>query len=305
MCLLIVKTFKMKGKKDIALVLSGGGARGLAHIGVIEELLDRGYNITSIAGTSMGSIIGGVFALGKLQDYKSWMFSLDKIDVFRLLDFTFSNSGLIKGNRVFEKMKEFIPDHNIEDLPVPFAAVAVDLKSDREVVFRKGSVYDALRASIAIPTVIRPVFKDGAILVDGGVLNNIPINTVHRKPDDMLIAVNVNADIEIQKPVFSKEEEEKQLSLYQKKIQEFKKYIGKNKEKQKKEKHLNYLDIVTKTINLMTNKIAEHNLKKFPPDLLIETSEYACGTFEFYKAKEMFEIGRHATKLKLDEFENR
>ncbi len=294
----------MKEKKDIALVLSGGGARGIAHIGVIEELLERGYKISSVAGTSMGSVVGGVYALGQMEDYKNWLLSLDRIDVFRLLDFTFSNSGLIKGNKVFKKMREFIPDHNIEDLPIPFSASAVDLKSNKEFVFRKGSVYDALRASVAIPTVIRPVFKNDSILVDGGVLNNIPINNVHRNHDDILIAVNVNADIEIERPKISKEEEKKQLSLYQKGIHEFQKYIGKSKSKQTKEKHLNYLDIVTKTINLMTNKIAEENLKKFPPDILIETSENACGTFEFYKAKEMVEIGRYAAKKKLDEFEN-
>ena len=294
----------MKEKKDIALVLSGGGARGIAHIGVIEELLERGYKISSVAGTSMGSVVGGVYALGHLEDYKNWLFSLDRIDVFRLLDFTFSNSGLIRGNKVFKKMREFIPDHNIEDLPIPFSASAVDLKSNKEIVFRKGSVYDALRASIAIPTVIRPVFKNDMILVDGGVLNNIPTNNVDRKNDDLVIAVNVNADIEIEKPKISLEEEEKQLSLYQKGIYEFQKYIAKSKSKQTKENHLNYLDIVTKTINLMTNKIAEANLKKFPPDILIETSEYACGTFEFYKAKEMVEIGRFAAKKKLDEFEN-
>lgn len=293
----------MKDKKDIALVLSGGGARGLAHIGVIEELLERGYNITSIAGTSMGSVVGGVYALGKMQDYRDWMYTLDRIDVFRLLDFTFSNSGLIKGKRVFEKMKEFIPDHNIEDLQIPFAAVAVDLKSNKEVVFREGSVYDALRASVAIPTVIRPVFKKGSILVDGGVLNNIPINHVHRNNNDILIAVNVNAGIKCKKSKISKEEKKKALSFYQKGLREFNKYIGQSKTKQTKEKHLNYLDIVTKTINLMTNKIAEVNLKKFPPDILIETSESACGTFEFYRAIEMVEIGRYAAKLKLDEYE--
>jgi len=285
------------------LVLSGGGARGMAHIGVIEELLERGYNITSIAGTSMGSVVGGVYALGKMLDYRDWLYSLDRIDVFRLLDFTFSNSGLIKGNRVFKKMKEFIPDHNIEDLSIPFAAVAVDLKSNKEVVLKKGSVYDALRASVAIPTVIRPVFKKGSILVDGGVLNNIPINHVHRNNNDILMAVNVNAEIKCLKPKVSKEEAKKELSFYQKSLHEFNKYIGHSKEKQTKEKHLNYLDIFTKTINLMTNKIAEVNLKKFPPDVLIETSEDACGTFEFYKAKEMVEIGRYAAKRKLDEFE--
>ena len=117
------------------MVLSGGGARGIAHIGVIEELEKQGYEIVSIAGTSMGAMVGGVYALGKMAEFKKWMCSLDKIKVFNLVDFSFSNQGLVKGDRVFNAMKEFIEDKNIEDLKIRFVAVAVDLLNKKEVVF--------------------------------------------------------------------------------------------------------------------------------------------------------------------------
>ena len=137
----------------------------MAHIGVIEELLKRGYKITSIAGTSMGSLIGGVYAQGKLEEFKNWAIGLDQIEVLKLLDLTLGRGGLIKGEKVLNRMKEFIPDINIEDLPIPYSATAVDIVKHEEVVFTNGSLYDAIRASIAIPTVFTPVKKNGAILV--------------------------------------------------------------------------------------------------------------------------------------------
>ncbi len=151
------------------MVLSGGGARGIAHIGVVEELEKRGFEIRSIAGTSMGALVGGIYAVGKLQEFKNWLYTLDKLDVFKLIDFTLSSQGLIKGDRVFKKMKEFIPDKNIEDLKIHYAATATDIINNKEVVFNQGSIYDAIRASVAIPTVITPVKQDDTLLVDGGV----------------------------------------------------------------------------------------------------------------------------------------
>ncbi len=147
-------------KQPIALVLSGGAARGLAHIGVIEELEKQGFEIKSIAGNSMGSLIGAMYAIGKLQEYKEWMITLDKLDVFNLIDFTFTTHGLIKGDRVFNKMKSFFPDQNIEDLKIPYVAVAADITNMKEVAFSSGSLYDAVRASVSIPTVLTPVEKD-------------------------------------------------------------------------------------------------------------------------------------------------
>ena len=124
---------------NVSLVLSGGGARGIAHIGVIEELEKQGFNIKSISGTSMGSLVGAVYAVGKMQEYKNWIYTLDRLDVFKLIDFTFSSQGLVKGDRVFKKMKEFIPDTNIEDLEIHYAATAADIINNKEVVFTKGS----------------------------------------------------------------------------------------------------------------------------------------------------------------------
>ncbi|RLD54901.1 MAG: hypothetical protein DRJ01_17410, partial [Bacteroidetes bacterium] len=146
--------------KNVALVLSGGGARGIAHIGVIEELEKQGFEIKSISGTSMGALVGGVYAVGKMQEYKNWIYTLDKFDVFKLVDFNVGIQGLIKGDRVFNKMKEFISDRNIEDLEIFYTAVAADIINNKEVVFTEGSVYNAVRASVAIPTVFTPVKTD-------------------------------------------------------------------------------------------------------------------------------------------------
>jgi len=189
---------------NVSLVLSGGGARGIAHIGVIEELEKQGLEIKSIAGTSMGALVGGIYAVGKLQEYKNWMYTLDKIDVFKLIDFTLSSQGLIKGDRVFKKMKEFIPDMNIEELKIHYTATATDIINKKEVVFTKGSIYEAIRASVAFPSVLTPVKKDDSVLVDGGVMNNVPINHVKRTRDDILIVVYVNAVIPVYKPFISK-----------------------------------------------------------------------------------------------------
>ena len=150
-------------KQKVALVLSGGGARGIAHIGVIEALEEQEFEISSVAGTSMGALIGGIYALGKLEVYKDWLCTLDKMKVFALIDFTLSGQGFIKGDKVFHKMRELIADANIEDLKIPYTAVAADILNKKEVVFTKGSVLDAIRASIAIPTVFTPVKLENGI----------------------------------------------------------------------------------------------------------------------------------------------
>ena len=153
-------------KRRVALVLAGGGARGVAHIGAIEELERQGFEISAVAGTSMGALVGGVYASGYLEPFKEWMRALDKYKVFSLVDFALSTEGLVKGDRVMEAMKELVPDVQIERMPVPFAAVAADLLTGDEVVLDSGGLYDAIRASISIPSVFRPVHRDGRVLVD-------------------------------------------------------------------------------------------------------------------------------------------
>ena len=156
-------------KKDVALVLSSGGAKGLAHIGAIEELETHGYHISSIAGCSMGALIGGVYAAGKLEEFREWMKTVDKKKMLELTDFSLSLNHLVKGKKIIEAIMEFVPDVAIEDLPIPFCVVATDLKAGKEVLITKGSLFQAIRASISIPSFYEPVQRDGMILVDGGV----------------------------------------------------------------------------------------------------------------------------------------
>jgi len=289
--------------KKIALVLSGGGARGIAHIGVIEELQKRGYEITSIAGTSMGALVGGMYAAGKLEEYKEWMCSLDKMKVFSLVDFTFSADGIVKGDKVLNAIREFVPDTNIEDLKIAYSATAADIENHKEIVYRSGSLYEAIRASIAIPMVITPVIKDNAIIVDGGVVNNLPISNVKRYKDDLLVAVYVNANVQPIKLNISKKEEKVKKSVYLQKLNEFYEQLNIISPKPKKEK-LGYFTLIDKTIVSASLQLVQLSIQKNPPDILVNISRDTCGTYDFYKADELVEIGRMAAIESLDKFEN-
>ncbi len=298
-------------KRLVSLVLSGGGARGIAHIGAIEELERRGYEIASVAGTSMGALVGGVYADGAMDAFRDWMLSLDRRKILNLVDFTVSRVGLVKGDRVFNKMKDFIPDSMIEDLDIPYAAVAVDLINNKEVVFREGSLFDAIRASVSIPSVLTPVKTKDGLLIDGGVMNNIPVEHVSRVPDDLLVVVNVNASIPVAMPQISREEDEKQKRAYQKKIEEFQAHLQKilphgfaEKHARSHEERMGYFNLIDRTVSLMTNHMAQMSLKYYPPDVLIEISRDACGTLDFFKAGEMLDMGRAATVEALDKLES-
>ena len=180
-------------KKKVALALASGGPRGFAYIGAIEELLGRGYEISSIAGTSAGSLVGGIFAAGGLDAFKGWLYSLDKIKVLSQMDISISLNHLVKGEKIIETIKTIVPEVNIEDLPIPFAAVATDLYTGEEVVFREGPLFEAIRASISIPSMFRPVKWQGRTLVDGGLVNTFPLNRVARTEGDILVGFNVNS----------------------------------------------------------------------------------------------------------------
>jgi NTE family protein len=174
--------------RNVALVLSSGGARGIAHIGVIKELIKSGFTITSVAGTSMGSVIGGLLAQGTLDQYSEWLLAFTKMDMIKFLDLTTGSGGLIKGEKIMKVLSDFIGDVNIEDLSIPFACVAADLASQKEIVFSKGSLIQAVRASSSIPTVFLPVAHEGMLLVDGGVLNPLPLDIIHRNDGDIPVS---------------------------------------------------------------------------------------------------------------------
>ncbi len=305
----------MAKSKNVALVLGSGGARGLAHIGVIEELTRRGYSITSISGSSMGALVGGLLAANKLEDYKKWILTLDKIDIFNLIDFTISSKGLIKGHKVFEKMQEqnMIPDINIKDLPIPYTAVAVDIINNQLVVFKSGKLHDAIRASISIPNVFTPMPYNGTLLVDGGVLSPLPLEYIERKDSDWLVAIDLNAitpyePVEVQ---IDRDNKNRWLNDNQKLAQLSKQWdriFGQNTHNEKKNvpksltsKSIGYFDLAMRSVQLMQSQLTQYALRVTPPDVLISISKNSATVFEFYRAAELIEYGRRQCARVLDE----
>ena len=300
---------KVTAKKNVVLVLSSGGARGLAHIGVIDEIVERGYTITSIAGSSMGAFVGGLYATGNIDKFREWVVNLDKLKVFNLIDFTLSSQGFIRGERVFEKMRKLkiIPEINIENFFIKYIAVAADIINNKEVIFDKGNLYKAIRASISIPNVFTPIEYDGGILVDGGVLNPMPINRVSRSNNDLLIAVDLNSLVSYQKPNLSKKIEPEAIhsakvtKLIKKWDELFSSHHHEKIEKPTDPKlKLGYFDILTRSIQLMQSKLTEQTIETYPPDVLVSISKYSCSVFEFYKGEEMIAYGREACKMAMD-----
>lgn len=243
---------------------------------------------------------GGIYAAGKLKEFKEWLLELDKIDVFNLVDFTLFNKGFIKGDDVIEELSTFIPDKQIEGLSIRFCATATDLNSKEQVLFTEGSLNTALRASIAIPNVITPLKTEGSILVDGGLINNIPISHAPRNNNDLLIAVNVNADIAVPEKKEDKEEEE---SLYQSAIDKFNKNLSELFSDDKKD-DLSYFDIMNVSFEIMRNEMVKYTLENNPADILIETSRSSCDIYDFYKADELMEMGREAAKKSINDYKN-
>jgi len=272
---------------NIALVLSSGAARGVAHIAVIEELLKSGHKITSIAGSSMGAVVGGMHAAGTLEAYADWLKDLDYWDVFNLLDFTISTKGLIKGEKVFKKVAPYLPKINIEDLPIPFVAVAADIIKKKAVVFDKGNLTDAIRASVSIPTLLLPVKSNNSLIVDGGVVNPIPVDLVKRYPGDKLVVVDVNANIPFNKPKMPKKEETFINELRRK-------YFKWQKSDKDKELNLGIFAMMNESFDLTQETLSKLLLQEHKPDLTIQVSRKACGTMDFHKTPELLVLGREA-----------
>jgi len=268
--------------------------RGYAHIGVIEALEKRGYEIVSISGASMGALIGGLYACGKLNTYKEWVMDLDPLDVASLLDFSFDSGGLIKGEKVFEKIAQMIgKEQRFEDLPIKFTAVATDIVRKKEVWFQSGNLLQALRASIAIPTIFTPVKINAMILADGGILNPLPVAPTMSDISDLTIAVNLYGDLPKPHPIYNDEEKERTRSFSQMFHNLINKFFPYNNK-------LNLFDILDKTFDTMQNGLTGYRVGGYPPDILIEISKDVCKTYDFHKSHEVIEQGRRAAKLQLD-----
>lgn len=288
--------------KNVRLVLGSGGARGMAHIGVIEELEKEGFTVKEVAGCSMGAIVGGLYCAGHLAEYKHWLISLSRFDVFKLLDFTLSTQGFVKGDRVFKAIEQLIGEHEIEKFSIPFTAVASDLTTRQEIYFRSGSLFKALRASIAIPTIFTPVIEGQKQLVDGGVLNPLPLNLVTRDPEEWLVAVNLNANVpEVKKnsePIVVNEER----GAYLRMIDQFKTQLLRfDSRAEETVEKLGLFDILNKSYDLTQDRLTELMIEVHKPDLVIDIPRDACGVFEFYRANEVIEIGRKAFRKALEE----
>ncbi|MFP4610369.1 MAG: patatin-like phospholipase family protein, partial [Thiohalophilus sp.] len=280
---------------ELSLALGSGGARGLAQIGVIHWLEQNSdYRITSIAGASMGALIGGIYAAGKLDLYEEWVTQLNRYDVVRLLDFAFSRSGLFSGERIMNKLKEMLGDVNIEDLPITFTAVATDIESGREVWLSEGSLFEAIRASIAIPTVFTPVKRRGRLLVDGGLLNPVPIAPTLRDSTDKTVAITLSGRNE--EKLEQKEPESapaaNEQNRYRRAIGQFieglQEKLGMSDELAPE---IDIFNITSRSLEAMQNSIARFRIAAYNPDHLIEIPGNACGMFEFHRAQEMIDLG--------------
>ncbi len=282
-------------KRTVSLVLGSGGARGLAHIGVIEWLDENGYEIRSIAGSSMGALVGGIYAAGKLDVYTRWVTALERMDVIRLLDFSFDSAGLLKGDRIIGVLRDLIGDCNIEELPISFTAVATDLDTGKEVWLNRGSLFDAIRASMAIPTVFTPYRHQGKRLVDGSLSNPIPIAPTLNDHTDITIAVNLSAKPEV---VFNAPAQEQtqddNRNRYHRRIVQFIESL-RQKRGQQQEADIGLFDVIGKTFDIMQNTIARLKLAAYAPDIIIDIPRNVCSFYEFHRASELIEIGRRRT----------
>lgn len=279
---------------SVSLVLGSGGARGHAHIGVIRAIEERGLEISSIAGTSMGAVVGGIYAAGELDTYIEWARRLQKRDVVKLLDLSFSTVSIFKGERIFEVLKDLIGDCSIEELDRGFTAVATAIEEQREVWLNEGSLFQAIRASTAVPGVFSPVEVAGRMLVDGGLVNPIPIAPTLSDATDLTIAVNLNSIAEHYAPASSDPvRDDEEAEGYREKIQQFLGNIMSSEDESVATPDAT--DLLIKSVDVMQGAIARLKLAAYTPDIVIEIPRDACSFFEFDRTSEMAELGYKQT----------
>ena len=283
--------------KTVSLVLGSGGARGLAHIGVIHWLEENDFKIKSIVGCSIGAVIGGIYAAGKLDVYEQWVRALTKVDIITLLDLSWDKSGLVRGEKIVNTMRGLVGEKLIEDLPISFTAVAADLRGQKEVWIRSGSLFDAMRASFAIPLFFTPFKLKGVDLVDGGVLNPVPIAPAFGDETDMTIAVNLNGPAEsLRDPVDVSATPQSPSSPFREKINRFISRLQPSMPSAVKRDWGPY-EIAIQGFEAMQSTITRQKLAAYPPDVIIEIPRSACKMLEFDRAAEMIALGYKMAKM--------
>ncbi|MDO5654512.1 MAG: patatin-like phospholipase family protein [Flavobacteriaceae bacterium] len=260
-----------KDRKSVSLVLSGGGARGLGHIGVLEVLEEYDFKIHSISGSSMGALVGCLYAQGHLADFKAWILQLNRFQVVKLLDFTLSRRGIIKGDRIFSKLNQLFPLGDLENLQIPVNVIATRLFANQTLCLDHGDAYQAIRASMSNPSIFAPIELENEVLVDGGIMDNIPIKYAKRHKKDLLIAVDVNAFLpyEFERPKLNK---------------------------------TTYFNVMNQTISLLIESNARQSIAKYPPDLFIQLSRKSCDIFDFFAAERQIAYGRSCAEMAINRF---
>ena len=280
----------MASEKTVSLILGSGGARGLAHIGVIHWLEENGYDIRSISGSSMGALIGGIYAAGKLDIYTEWVRAITRTDILRLLDISFGTAGMVKGDRIINTLKKLVGDQLIEDLPITFTAVASDIVKEKEIWLNKGSLFDAIRASIAVPLFFTPARYRDLELIDGGILNPVPMAPTFSDNTKIKIAVNLGGAVE--KHASAPEPLAELRPAKPDLMDRVSGFIDAIKGADDAgEGTLGMLDIATRSFDAMQGAIARQKLAAYPPDEVIELPRSICGLLEFDRADEMIQLG--------------
>ena len=313
---------KRAKKPVIALVLGGGAARGWAHIGVIHELADMGVVPDMVVGTSVGSVVGGAYASGHLEQFEQWISGLGRVDIIRLLDAKMTGGGFLQGNSLMSAIKKRIGDPKIEDLAMPFACVATELGTGREVWLREGSLLDACRASIALPGMFAPSrMKEDQLLLDGGLVNPVPVSLARAMGGDVVIAVNLNGDligrhffVHAAREELTDEDSERALAEIEEKDTMIAKWAAKMKTgfgvrldsyisslRKKESPDPGLFDVIAGSVDIMQDRITRSRMAGEPPDIHITPKLSHVGLMEFDRASESIAEGREATRREREE----
>lgn len=304
----------------VALALGSGGARGYAHIGVIDELHDRGYDIVGIAGSSMGALVGGLSAAGKLDEFAEWARALTQAAVLRLLDPSITAAGVLRATKILDAVRDILGEVRIEDLPIPYTAVATDLIAGKSVWLQRGPVDAAIRASIAIPGVIAPHVLDGRLLADGGILDPLPMAPIAAVNADLTIAVSLagseSGGAEAPAGTGPRATSEWLSRVWRSTTALFDSTTGRSvpdepsaggsedelvdATKEVPVPKLGSFEVMNRTIDIAQAALARHQLAGYPPDLLIEVPRSACRSLEFHRAAEVIAVGRELAAAALD-----
>lgn len=296
------KSKQTPNKKKVSLVLGSGGAKGLAHIGVIHALETNGYEIHSISGCSIGALVGGIFAAGELAHFEQWVKAITPSKMVSLMDLAWQKAGILKGDRVIDTLREMIGDQAIESLPIKYTAVAADITSGKEVWLNQGSLFDAIRASVSLPLYLTPVKRNDIYLIDGGVLNPVPIAPTFTDQNDLIIAINLNgqSDPAVKQKfnsfkskastLTSVNQAKEDTSTFGLAIDKFIKKMRQSEAGENSEEPGAY-QIATQAFEAMQSSIARQKLAAYPPDILVEIPRNICGTWDFDCAEQLIELG--------------